>query len=123
MIIPGNGPKKGFSLAHPVTNLQGVSFMIADMATEIEAARMLVWRAAWAYDTQQKDFSKLSAMSKYFATDVAMKVTTNAVQVMGGEGYSKEHPVEKMMRDAKLSQIYEGTNQVNRQVVSKHILK
>jgi alkylation response protein AidB-like acyl-CoA dehydrogenase len=62
-------------------------------------------------------------MSKYFATDVAMKVTTDAVQVMGGEGYSKEHPVEKMMRDAKLSQIYEGTNQVNRLVVSKHVLK
>lgn len=115
--------KKRIQFGHPVTNLQGVSFMIADMATEIEAARMLTWRAAWAYDTQQKDFSKLSAMSKYFATDVAMKVTTNAVQVMGGEGYSKEHPVEKMMRDAKLSQIYEGTNQVNRQVVSKHVLK
>jgi acyl-CoA dehydrogenase len=107
----------------PVTALQGVSFMLADMATEIEAARMLVWRAAWAYDNNQKDFSKLSAMSKYYATDVAMKVTTDAVQVMGGEGYSKEHPVEKMMRDAKLSQIYEGTNQVNRLVVSKSILK
>jgi acyl-CoA dehydrogenase len=107
----------------PVTALQGVSFMLADMATEVEAARMLVWRAAWAYDTNQKDFSKLSAMSKYYATDVAMKVTTDAVQVMGGEGYSKEHPVEKMMRDAKLSQIYEGTNQVNRLVVSKSILK
>jgi alkylation response protein AidB-like acyl-CoA dehydrogenase len=115
--------KKRIQFGHPVTNLQGVSFILSDMATEIEAARMLVWRAAWAYDTQQKDFSKLSAMSKYFATDVAMKVTTDAVQVMGGEGYSKEHPVEKMMRDAKLSQIYEGTNQVNRQVVSKHILK
>jgi acyl-CoA dehydrogenase len=115
--------KKRIQFGHPVTNLQGVSFMIADMATEIEAARMLVWRAAWAYDTQQKDYSKLSAMSKYFATDVAMKVTTDAVQVMGGEGYSKEHPVEKMMRDAKLSQIYEGTNQVNRLVVSKHVLK
>lgn len=115
--------KNRIQFGHPVTALQGVAFMLAEMATEIEAARMLVWRAAWAYDTQQKDFSKLSAMSKYFATDVAMQVTTNAVQVMGGEGYSREHPVEKMMRDAKLSQIYEGTNQVNRQVVSKHILK
>lgn len=115
--------KNRIQFGHPVTVLQGVSFMLADMATEIEAARMLVWRAAWAYDTQQRDFSKLSAMSKYFATDVAMKVTTDAVQVMGGEGYSKEHPVEKMMRDAKLSQIYEGTNQVNRLVVSKAILK
>jgi len=115
--------KNRIQFGAPVTALQGVSFMLADMATEIEAARMLVWRAAWAYDTNQKDFSKLSAMSKYFATDVAMKVTTNAVQVMGGEGYSREHPVEKMMRDAKLSQIYEGTNQVNRLVVSKNILK
>ena len=106
-----------------LAEFQGIQFKLADMATEIEAARMLVWRAAWAYDNQQKDFSKLSAMSKYFATDVAMKVTTDAVQVMGGEGYSKEHPVEKMMRDAKLSQIYEGTNQVNRLVVSKHVLK
>lgn len=115
--------KKRIQFGHPVTTLQGVAFMLSDMATDIEAARMLVWRAAWAYDTQQKDFSKLSAMSKYYATDVAMKVTTDAVQVMGGEGYSREHPVEKMMRDAKLSQIYEGTNQVNRLVVSKHILK
>lgn len=115
--------KRRIQFGHPVTNLQGVSFMLSDMATEIEASKMLVWRAAWAYDTQQRDFSKLSAMSKYYATDVAMKVTTDAVQVMGGEGYSKEHPVEKMMRDAKLSQIYEGTNQVNRLVVSKHILK
>ena len=115
--------KNRIQFGAPVTSLQGVSFMLADMATEIEAARMLVWRAAWAYDTQQKDFSKLSAMSKYYATDVAMKVTTDAVQVMGGEGYSREHPVEKMMRDAKLSQIYEGTNQVNRLVVSKSILK
>lgn len=115
--------KRRIQFGAPVTSLQGVSFMLADMATEIEASRMLVWRAAWAYDTNQKDFSKLSAMSKYLATDMAMKVTTDAVQVMGGEGYSKEHPVEKMMRDAKLSQIYEGTNQVNRQVVAKNILK
>ncbi len=115
--------KKRVQFGAPITALQGVSFMLADMATEIEAAKMLVWRAAWAYDSNQKDFSKLSAMSKYLATDMAMKVTTDAVQVMGGEGYSKDHPVEKMMRDAKLSQIYEGTNQVNRLVVSKQILK
>jgi len=115
--------KKRVQFGSPITALQGVSFMLADMATEIEAAKMLVWRAAWAYDAKQRDMSKLSAMCKYLATDVAMKVTTDAVQVMGGEGYSKEHPVEKMMRDAKLSQIYEGTNQVNRLVVSKHIFK
>jgi len=115
--------KNRIQFGKPVTVLQGVSFMLADMATEIEAARMLSWRAAWAYDAKQRDMSKLSAMSKYYATDMAMKVTTNAVQVMGGEGYSKEHPVEKMMRDAKLSQIYEGTNQVNRLVTAKHLLK
>ena len=97
--------------------------MLADMATEIEASKALVWKAAWAYDTKQQDYSKLSAMSKYLATDMAMKVTSDAVQVMGGEGYSREYPVEKMMRDAKLSMIYEGTNQVNRLVVSKSILK
>jgi len=118
-----NWAKNRVQFGSPVTNLQGVSFMLADMATELEAATMLTWRAAWAYDTGQRDMSKLSAMSKYLATDMGMKVTTNAVQVMGGEGYSKEHPVEKMMRDAKLSQIYEGTNQVNRLVTSKHILK
>ena len=108
---------------HPIINFQAIQHMLADMATEIEAARMLVWRAAWAYDTQQKDYSKLSAMSKYYATDVAMKVTTDAVQVMGGEGYSKEHPVEKMMRDAKLLQIYEGTNQIQRNVVGQELNK
>lgn len=115
--------KKRIQFGKPISSQQVIAFMLADMATEIEAAKMLVWRAAWAYDTKQKDYSKLSAMSKYFATDMAMKVASDAVQVMGGEGYSREHPVEKMMRDAKLSMIYEGTNQVNRLVVSKGILK
>ncbi len=115
--------KKRIQFGKPIAAQQVIAFMLADMATEIEAAQALVWKAAWAYDTKQKDFSKLSAMSKYLATDMAMKVTADAVQVMGGEGYSRDHPVEKMMRDAKLSMIYEGTNQVNRLVVSKHILK
>lgn len=115
--------KKRIQFGKPIAAQQIIAFMLADMATEIEAAKTLVWKAAWAYDTEQKDFSKLSAMSKYYATDMAMKVTADAVQVMGGEGYSREHPVEKMMRDAKLSMIYEGTNQVNRLVVSKSILK
>jgi len=115
--------KKRIQFGKPISSQQVIAFMLADMATEIEAAKMLVWRAAWAYDTNQKDYSKLSAMSKYFATDVAMKVASDAVQVMGGEGYSRDHPVEKMMRDAKLSTIYEGTNQVNRLVVSKGVLK
>lgn len=115
--------KNRIQFGSPITANQGISFMLADMATEIEAARMLCWRSAWAYDTGQKDLSRLSAMSKLYASDTAMKVTTNAVQIMAGDGYSKDFPVEKMMRDVKLCQIYEGTNQVQRIVISKHLLK
>ncbi|PKP53225.1 MAG: acyl-CoA dehydrogenase [Bacteroidetes bacterium HGW-Bacteroidetes-1] len=115
--------KNRIQFGAPITANQGVSFMLADMATEIEAARLLTWNAAWAYDNGLKVASKLSAMSKLFASDVGMKVTTDAVQVMGGEGYSTEFAVEKMMRDAKLCQIYEGTNQIQRLVISKSILK
>jgi acyl-CoA dehydrogenase len=115
--------KNRVQFGKPIAAQQVIAFMLADMATNIEAAKTLVWKAAWAYDTGQRDFSKLSAMAKYYATDMAMQVTADAVQVMGGEGYSRDHPVEKMMRDAKLSMIYEGTNQVNRLVVSKSILK
>lgn len=107
----------------PIAANQAIAFMLADMAVDIETARLITWNAAWAYDTNQKTLGKLSAMSKLYATDIAMKVTTNAVQVMGGDGYSKEFVVEKMMRDAKLSQIYEGTNQVQRIVISKNIMK
>ncbi len=107
----------------PITANQGVSFMLADMATEVEASRLMTWYAAWAYDNGLKSASKLSAMSKMYASDMGMKVTTDAVQVMGGEGYSTEFAVEKMMRDAKLCQIYEGTNQIQRVVISKSILK
>ncbi|MBU1010752.1 MAG: acyl-CoA dehydrogenase family protein [Bacteroidetes bacterium] len=107
----------------PITVNQGVSFMLADMATEVEAARLMTWYAAWAYDNGLKVAGKLSAMSKMYASDMGMKITTDAVQVMGGEGYSTEFAVEKMMRDAKLCQIYEGTNQIQRLVISKSILK
>ncbi len=115
--------KNRIQFGKPVTVNQGVSFMLADMATEIEAARLLTWNAAWAYDTGQKSANMLSAMAKLYASDVAMKVTTDAVQVMAGEGYSTDFLVEKMMRDAKLCQIYEGTNQVQRVVIGKGILK
>ena len=115
--------KDRIQFGKPIAANQAVGFMLADMATEIEAARMLTWRAAWAYDNDQKDLSVLSAMSKMYASDVAMRVATNAVQVMAGDGYSKEYPVEKIMRDVKLCQIYEGTNQVQRVVISKGILK
>lgn len=107
----------------PITANQGVSFMLADMATELEAARLLTWHAAWAYDNGQKSAGKLSAMCKLFASDAGMRITTDAVQVMGGDGYTTEFAVEKMMRDAKLCQIYEGTNQIQRLVISKSILK
>ena len=115
--------KNRIQFGKPIASQQIIAFMLADMATDIEAAKALVWKAAWAYDTKQKDFSRLSAMSKYLATDMAMKVCSDAVQVMGGDGYSRDFAVEKMMRDAKLSMIYEGTNQVNRLVVSKSVLK
>ena len=115
--------KKRVQFGKPITVNQGVSFMLADMATEIEASRLLTWNAAWAYDNKQKSANLLSAMSKLLASDVGMKVTTDAVQVMGGEGYSTDFLVEKMMRDAKLCQIYEGTNQIQRLVTGKSILK
>ncbi len=115
--------KSRIQFGKPITANQAIGFMFADMATEVELARNIVWKSAWAYDTNQKSLNRLSAMSKLYATDMAMRVTTDAVQLMGGDGYSKDYPVEKMMRDAKLSQIYEGTNQVQRLVVSKAILK
>ena len=107
----------------PVISFQAIQHMLADMATHIEAARALVYSAAKFIDTGKKDVSKESAMAKLFATDVAMKVTVDAVQVMGGSGYMKEYPVEKMMRDAKILQIYEGTNQIQRNVIGQAIIK
>ena len=106
----------------PIAMHQGVSFLIADMATEIEAARLLVWQAAWMLDQGYGRKATLySAFAKRFAADTAMKVTTDAVQVFGGYGYIKEYPVEKLMRDAKLFQIYEGTSQIQRLVIAKEI--
>jgi len=107
----------------PIAANQAIGFMMADMATKIENARLLTWYAAWAYDHDKKKLNKLSAMSKLYASDIGMEVTTDAVQAMGGDGYSREFAVEKMMRDAKLCQIYEGTNQVQRIVISKSIYK
>jgi alkylation response protein AidB-like acyl-CoA dehydrogenase len=95
--------------------------MIADMAMAVETARLMVYKACWMKD-QGMDYSLESAMAKCLAADVAMKVTTDAVQVMGGYGYMKEYPVEKMMRDAKIMQIYEGTNQIQRLVIANNIL-
>jgi len=108
---------------HPIISFQAVQHMLADMATDIEAARALVYAVARFIDSGAKEVTKESAMAKVFATDVAMKVTTNAVQVMGGSGYMREYPVEKMMRDAKILQIYEGTNQIQRNVIGQALMK
>ncbi len=97
---------------------QAVAMMIADMFLELEAARSLVWKSLWVNDTQDAPDSKLAAAAKVLASDTAMKVATNAVQVYGGAGYMKENPVEKYMRDAKVSQIYEGTNELLRIMIS-----
>jgi acyl-CoA dehydrogenase len=106
----------------PIAMHQGVNFMIADMATEIEAARLLVWQASWMLDNGYGRKATLySSFAKRFAADTAMKVTTDAVQVFGGYGYIKEYPVEKLMRDAKLFQIYEGTSQIQRLVIAKEL--
>jgi len=107
----------------PVISFQAVQHMLADMATQTEAARALVYAVARFIDSDPKDFSKVSAMSKLFASDVAMKVAVDAVQVMGGYGYMREYPVEKMMRDAKILQIYEGTNQIQRNVIGAALIK
>ncbi|MBN2174928.1 MAG: acyl-CoA dehydrogenase family protein [Bacteroidales bacterium] len=107
----------------PIAANQAIGFMMADMATKIETARLITWYAAWAYDHDKSKLNKLSAMSKLYASDIGMEVTTDAVQAMGGDGYSRDFEVEKMMRDAKLCQIYEGTNQVQRIVISKSVYK
>ena len=107
----------------PIIAHQAVQHMLADMATQIEAARALTYLSARTADTRSKDLPKVSAMSKLFATDVAMKVTTDVVQIFGGYGYMREYPVEKMMRDAKILQIYEGTNQIQRNVIGQHLIK
>jgi butyryl-CoA dehydrogenase len=107
----------------PISSFQGVQFMLADMATEIEAARALVYAVSRMIDSGSKRFAKESAMAKLKAADVAMRVTTDAVQIFGGYGYMKDYPVEKMMRDAKITQIYEGTNQIQRTVIAGNLIR
>ncbi|MBI4495662.1 MAG: acyl-CoA dehydrogenase family protein [Deltaproteobacteria bacterium] len=107
----------------PVISFQAVQHMLADMAAQIEAARALVYSVARWVDTNPKDISKYSAISKLFPTEVAMKVTVDAVQIFGGYGFMRDYPVEKMMRDAKILQIYEGTNQIQRNVIGQALIK
>lgn len=106
----------------PIAAQQGISFKLADMATSIEASRLLTYQAAWL-ESEGLPYGKESAMSKLFAGDTAMKVTTEAVQVFGGYGYTKEYPVERYMRDAKITQIYEGTQEIQRLVISRMLTK
>lgn len=112
--------RKSFGV--PIASHQAISFMIADMAKDIEAARMLVWRAAWMIDQGERN-TKFAAFAKCFAADTVMRVTTDAVQIHGGNGYNKEYPVEKLMRDAKIFQIYEGTSQIQRLIIAKEIFE
>ncbi len=113
--------RKQFGTA--ISSFQAIQHMLADMATNVEAARALVYHTARVIDSGEKNISRLSSMSKIFASDAAMKVTTDAVQIFGGYGFMKEYPVEKMMRDAKITQIYEGTNQILRNIIALDMIK
>lgn len=115
--------KQRVQFGKPIISFQAVQHILADMAIQLEAARALVYAAAKHIENHPKNMSKASSMCKVFATDMAMKVTTDAVQVLGGYGYMREYPVEKMMRDAKILQIYEGTNQIQRNVVGQELNK
>ncbi len=107
----------------PINSFQMTQQSLADMATQIEAARQLVYASSTALEKKLPGAGKMAAMAKLFATDTAMKVTTDAVQIFGGYGYMKDYPIEKYMRDAKITQIYEGTNQVQRLVVARNLIK
>ncbi|MBN2483359.1 MAG: acyl-CoA dehydrogenase family protein [Candidatus Omnitrophica bacterium] len=107
----------------PITSFQGIQWMLADMATKVEAARSLVYAAAAMVDRGVKDVGGASAMAKLYASDIAMEVTTDAVQIYGGYGYMRDYPVEKFMRDAKITQIYEGTNQIQKNIIALNLIK
>ena len=115
--------RQRIQFGQPIISFQALQHMLADMATKIEASRALVYSVARTIDDGTKDTAKMSAMAKLFATDMAMQVTTDAVQILGGYGYMKSYPVEKMMRDAKILQIYEGTNQILRNVIGQALNK
>ncbi|MDQ0162642.1 acyl-CoA dehydrogenase [Bacillus alveayuensis] len=114
--------KERHQFGRPIAANQGIAFKLADMATQIEAARLLTYQAAWL-ESEGLPYGKESAMSKLFAGDIAMKVTTEAVQIFGGYGYTKDYPVERFMRDAKITQIYEGTQEIQRLVISRMLTK
>jgi alkylation response protein AidB-like acyl-CoA dehydrogenase len=105
-----------------IADNQGIQFMLADMAAKVEASRLLVYNAGRMIDDGEQNFSKYSAMAKMYASDRAIEVTNDAIQILGGYGYMKEYPAERMMRDAKITQIYEGTNQIQRLVIARSLL-
>ena len=107
----------------PIADFQGLQFLLADMGMKIEAARQMTYAAAGRSERGDTDLTFFGAAAKCFASDVAMEVTTNAVQVLGGYGYTRDYPVERMMRDAKITQIYEGTNQIQRLVMARQLLR
>jgi alkylation response protein AidB-like acyl-CoA dehydrogenase len=115
--------KERQQFGQPISEFQGVQFMLADMAMKLEAARQLVYRAAAASERSEESLSFLGAAAKCFASDAAMEITTDAVQLFGGYGYTRDYPVERMMRDAKITQIYEGTNQIQRMVMARQLLQ
>jgi alkylation response protein AidB-like acyl-CoA dehydrogenase len=118
-----NYVKERRQFGQPVSSFQGIQFMLADIATQIEASRHLVYMAATKVDAKAPDLTKTAAMAKLFASDMAMRVTTDCVQLLGGYGYISDYPVERMMRDAKITQIYEGTNQIQRVVIARALLR
>ena len=115
--------KERHQFGKSISSFQGIQWMLADMATEVEAARALVYSCARAIDAGVKDVSKESAMAKMYASDVAMKVSVDALQIFGGYGYMKDYPIEKYVRDAKITQIYEGTNQVQRNIIGLQLIR
>ncbi len=114
--------KERRAFGKPIASFQAISFMIADMAKAIEAARLLTWQSAWIIDQGRRN-SLQAAMAKCFAADEAMRIATDAVQIFGGYGFNTEYPVEKLMRDAKIFQIYEGTSQIQRLIIARHLLR
>jgi len=115
--------RQRIQFGHPIISFQAVQHMLANMAIEVEAARSLVYAVARTIDSRARNFTEEAAMAKVFASDVAMRVTTDAVQIFGGAGYMRDYPIEKMMRDAKIIQIYEGTNQVLRDAIAFELRK
>jgi butyryl-CoA dehydrogenase len=115
--------KERVQFGQAISSFQGIQFLMAELGTKLEAARALVYRTAKLIDSCAKNVSKYSAMAKLFASDTAMEVTTEALQILGGYGYMKEYPLEKMMRDAKITQIYEGTNQIQKLVIARELIK